>query len=325
MIIFYFININNMSREQANAYLGNMEQVNAARNANTMSGLRQLEQGKITEKAKWLQSQQPKAEIDTLQKEFGVTPDMVTGARGVVKFGKNLKSVGAAMKTMDEAKAVTRAEMIGGKQAGRAAQIMQEALKGGQEATSTVGKIVQPVVEGGKDILRGASTGKGVLTALTTTGEEVGGAAADIAKGASFASKAIEGAGSVAAVATGGLAVGKDIEGLIKGESLGKAMGDNTAERVANVLEIGGSALSFIPGLDVLGGVAAAVGGILDFFGEKSHEAKEKKEKATQDATIDAQNIPTASGPRSAGMASLGMVSNMSRTAETMSHGSGVF
>ena len=314
-----------MAGEQANAYLGNMEQVNAARNANTMSGLRQLEQGKITEKAKWLQDQQPKAEIDALQKEFGVTPDMITGARGVVKFGKNLKSVGSAMKTMDAAKAVTRAELIGGKEAGRAAQIMQEALKGGQEATSVVGKVVQPVFEGGKDILRGASSGKGVLTALTTTGQEVGGAAADIAKGASFASKAIEGAGSVAAVATGSLALGKDIEGLVKGEGLGKAMGDNTAERVANVLEIGGSALSFIPGLDVLGGVAAAAGGILDFFGEKSHAAAEKVAKTTKDATIDAENISTASGPRSAGMASMGMVSNMSRTSDTMSRGSGVF
>ena len=329
--------------EQANAYLGNMEQVNAARNSNTMSGLRQLEQGKINEKAKWLQDHSSKdAPLVSLQKEFGITPDMITGTRGVVKFGKNLKSVGAAMKTAKETAGIARIDLVSGNQAAKSASIMQEALRGGEEATSTMGKIVQPIVEGGKDILRGASSGKGLLTALTTTGQEVGGAAgdlvkagtaaADIAKGAavakagtSLASKAIEGAGSAAAVATGTMAIGKDIEGLVKGKSLGQAMGDNAAERVANVLEIGGSALSFVPGLDVLGGVAAAVGGVLDFFGEKSHTAKVKKEKAAEDATIDAQNISTASGPRSAGMASMGMVSNMSRTTDTMSRGSGVF
>ena len=325
--------------EQANSYLGNLQSINTARNDNTMSSLRQLEQGRVDQKAKWLQGQAPD-DLDELQKQIGISPDALTGARGVIKFGRNLKSVGAGMRAADEAKVISRAALVGGEKAGRSAQILQDALKGGREATSTIGKIVQPIAEGGKDIIRGGSTASGVVTALTSNAAEDADAAAKGLKlgasaagaggeaaaevGASLASKALSGLGGAAAVATGGLAAGKDIEGLIEGKGW-SSFGDNAGEKVANALEIGGSALTFVPGLDVLGGVAAAAGGIIDFFSEKSEAAKKKIATANKMKAINAETVQTPSSTRSVGMASLGMVSNMSRTSDTMSRGAGTF
>ena len=289
-----------MSLSESNSYLGNLQSINASRQQNALSSIRQLEEGKISQKADFAKKQnKAMGTVGALQEEIGISPDAVTGARSVIKLGKNIKDVGSASRTATALRGISA---------------------GATPAASEGGKFVQ----GALDVKEGLSSGSNIGKALTLTKDVLPGVD-EAVEGASLASKALSGLGGAAAIATGGLAAGKDIEGLIDGKGLA-SFGANDAEKVANASEIVGSALSFVPGGEVIGGLIAGVGGIINFFGEKeeTHDKEVAKQKA--DKAIDSEVASIASsGPRSAGMASLGMISNMSKTADVMSSGSGAF
>lgn len=179
-----------------------------------------------------------------------------------------------------------------------------------------IAQVGSDVAQGAKDIKLGASSFEGVGQALVKEASDP----------ISLAGKALGKLAPVADLASGGLNIGADIDGLIKGKSLTEAMGDNSEERWSNALGIAGSALTFIPGADLVGGLLDVTSGILDFFGEKD-EAETKD--AAANAKIDKINkeaTPSMATPISMpGMASLGIISNYSKPQQTLIQGSGVF
>ena len=151
---------------------------------------------------------------------------------------------------------------------------------------------------------------------------EVGSDIADIGKTTTLAGKGIDLLGKAGAglgVVSGVLDAGKDIESAIKGKGL--IAGDNSLQKASNIsgmisggLEATGLALDttgvLAPvglALNVAGGVAGAVSGALDYFGDKKDEKTEatKEKQAVQSvkkptpmpqARIDTAqtNVPTA-------------------------------
>ena len=214
---------------------------------------------------------------------------------------------------------------------------LAEATSGALEESTSLGDKVatmgKQAVAGAKQVLTGTPAQKSI-TQLTSSGEAVGegaeslveGAGKDIEKSASGVAKDIIGKAGAGLSIASGLEIGADdIEGLAKGEGW-NALGDNTEERVSNVLNLAGDVTSVIPGGEILGGILDLAGGIFDFFGEKK-EAKEKQAKAQQLAQQKANQQQPA--PQSAvihpSLATLGIVSNVSHPVAQMITQSGSF
>jgi hypothetical protein len=214
---------------------------------------------------------------------------------------------------------------------------LAEATSGALEESTTLGDKVatmgKQAVAGAKQVLTGTPAQKSI-TQLTSSGEAVGegaeslveGAGRDIEKTASGVAKDIIGKAGAGLSIASGLELGAgDIEGLAKGEGW-NALGDNTEERVSNVLNLAGDVASVVPGGEIIGGLLDLAGGIFDFFGEKK-EAKEKQAQAQQLAQQKAnQQQPT---PQSSvihpSLATLGIVSNVSHPVAQMITQSGSF
>ena len=215
---------------------------------------------------------------------------------------------------------------------------LAEATSGALEESTSLGDKVatmgKQAVAGAKQVLTGTPAQKSI-TQLTSSGEAVSegaeslveGAGKDIAeKTASGVAKDIIGKAGAGLSIASGLEIGADdIEGLAKGKGW-NALGDNTEERVSNVLSLAGDVTSVIPGGEILGGLLDLAGGIFDFFGEKK-EAKEKQAQAQQLAQQKAnQQQPT---PQSSvihpSLATLGIVSNVSHPVAQMITQSGSF
>lgn len=189
--------------------------------------------------------------------------------------------------------------------------------------TARDSKVGQKIAQYGSDVVQGAKDIKTGLSSAENIGEAL---VKEVSDPVSIAGKALAKLAPVADIASGGLNVGEDIDGLIKGESLKQAMGDNSEERWSNALGIAGSALTFIPGADLVGGLFDITSGVLDFFGEKQEAAAKDDEAQHKIDEIKAEKSPSLSVPISTpGMASLGMISNYSKPQNTLIQGSGAF
>lgn len=208
---------------------------------------------------------------------------------------------------------------------------LAEATSGALEESTSLGDKVATIgrqaVAGAKQVLTKAPVQKSISN-LTGDGAEslVKGAGEDIEKTASSTASDILGKAGAGLSIASGLEVGtSDIEGLAKGEGW-NALGDNTEERISNVIGLAGNVASVVPGGEILGGILDLAGGIFDFFGEKK-EAKEKQAKAQQLAQQKAnQQAPT---PQSSAihpsLSTLGIVSNVSHPVAQMISQSGSF
>ncbi len=220
----------------------------------------------------------------------------------------------ASTASQDAAKVAAKTATVGTDQAGFGTKLYRTARD--SSIGQKISQFGSDTVQGAKDIGQGLKTAENVGEALT---KEVG-------ESVSIAGKALEKLAPVADIASGGLNIGEDVDGLIKGKSLKEAMGDNSEERWSNALGIAGSALTFIPGADLVGGLLDITSGVLDFFGEKD-EAEDKDAKANKKITdIQNQATPLMATPISTpGMASLGIISNYSKPQQTLIQGSGAF
>lgn len=181
------------------------------------------------------------------------------------------------------------------------------------QKVATYGK---DIVQGAKDIKTGLSTAESVGKALVATAPE----------SVSTAGKALAKIAPAAEIASGGLNIAEDVKGLVQGKSLSQAMGDNAEERWSNALGIAGSALTFVPGGDILGGILDVTSGVLDFFGEKNEAATKQAAAQQKINNINARATPTQAAPISTpGLASMGIISNFSKPQDTLIRGSGVF
>lgn len=273
--------------------------------------------------------------------QLGLLPELIKGAdetdaavfglKTTLDLGQNLKTIG---KQAREAKSLRQALIETPLEEGHETAVFTRPFTSGEvddapsfisqlgnkiSDTETGQKIAtygKDVVQGAKDIKTGLSSAESVGKALITTAPE----------SVSTAGKALAKIAPMAEIASGGINIAEDVTGLIKGKSLSEAMGDNAEERWSNALGIAGSALTFVPGADILGGLLDVTSGVLDFFGEKD-EAKTKQAAAQQKINnIKNAATPTQSVPISTpGLASMGIISNFSKPQDTLIHGSGVF
>lgn len=171
----------------------------------------------------------------------------------------------------------------------------------------------------------------------TESGAQVGESGAeDLIKGglkegestmASVAGDILGKAGAGLSIASGLELAGKDLTGLAQGKGW-DALGDNTSERIGNVLSLAGDVTSIVPGGEIVGGLLDLAGGAFDYFGEKSENDKINQDiqnkKNEQDS--NEQNKPVAqSNIIHPSLSSLGIVSNVAHPVGQMIAGSGSF
>ena len=206
----------------------------------------------------------------------------------------------AATTTAEEGAQATRAAAQEGAQATGAAaqegaQATRAAVQEGAQATRAA------VKEGTQAVLSGEKT--------------IAGAASDI----------IGKAGAGLSIASGLELGSKDLQGLAEGKGWG-AFGDNTSERVGNILSLAGDVTSVVPGGEIIGGLLDLAGGAFSFFGEKSETDKINAQIDQQNKT---KNHLTPAPPQSniihPSLSTLGIVSNVSHPVAQMIAGSGSF
>lgn len=132
-------------------------------------------------------------------------------------------------------------------------------------------------------------------------------------------------AGAGLSIASGLELAGKDLTGLAQGKGW-DALGDNTAERVGNILNLAGDVTSVIPGGEIVGGLLDLAGGITDYFGEKAENAKiqaQVDQKKNQQNNL--HQAPPQSNVIHPSLSTLGIVSNVSHPVAQMIAGSGSF
>jgi hypothetical protein len=132
-------------------------------------------------------------------------------------------------------------------------------------------------------------------------------------------------AGAGLSIASGLELAGKDLTGLAQGKGWG-ALGDNTSERVGNILSLAGDVTSVVPGGEIVGGLLDLAGGVFDYFGEKSENDKTNAEiKQKQDQQNNLTQAPPQSNVIHPSLSTLGIVSNVSHPVAQMISGSGSF
>ena len=181
----------------------------------------------------------------------------------------------------------------------------------------------------------GATEEAGQTARETEAGAQVGETGAeDLLKGglkegestmASVAGDIIGKAGAGLSIASGLELAGKDLTGLAQGKGW-SAFGDNTAERVGNILNLAGDVTSVIPGGELVGGLLDLAGGITDYFGEKAENDKINDQISQKQRQ---QNNMTQAPPQGnvihPSLSTLGIVSNVSHPVAQMIAGSGSF
>jgi len=142
---------------------------------------------------------------------------------------------------------------------------------------------------------------------------------------ASVAGDIIGKAGAGLSIASGLELAGKDLTGLAQGKGW-SALGDNTSERVGNILSLAGDVTSVIPGGEIVGGLLDLAGGAFDYFGEKSENDKINAQiKQKQDQQNNLHQAPPQSNVIHPSLSTLGIVSNVSHPVAQMISGSGSF
>ena len=266
--------------------------------------------------------------------EYGDEADLGTFTlKQTMDLGSNVRSIGK------EARLATKSGKASAKAARRAlltGPAASESLEGGVRVEDTTGsmgaralraitanKTVQNIGNAGTAAIEGS---KDVVTGLSST-ENIGKAFLKTAEPAiSTAGKQLAKIAPAADLLSGAINVGSDIYGLEQGKSLANAMGSNSEERWSNGLGIAGSALTFIPGLDLVGGALDVGSAVLSYFGEKDEEEAKKKAAAKKEQGIEDAPPPSQALPVSRpGLASLGIVSNFTKPQDTLISGNGVF
>ena len=176
-----------------------------------------------------------------------------------------------------------------------------------------------------------AREGAGATEAGATAGEEAG---EDLLKNglkegestmSSVAGDILGKAGAGLSIASGLELAGKDLTGLAQGKGW-DALGDNTAERVGNILNLAGDVTSVVPGGEIVGGLLDLAGGITDYFGEKAENDKindQISQKQRQQNNL--HQAPPQSNVIHPSLSTLGIVSNVSHPVGQMIAGSGSF
>ena len=160
-------------------------------------------------------------------------------------------------------------------------------------------------------------------------GEDLVRGAGEAAEGtmASAAGEILGKAGAGLSIASGLELGSKDLTGLVQGKGW-DAFGDNTSERVGNILDLAGDVTSIIPGGEIVGGLLDLAGGAFSYFGEKSENDKINEEISNKQKEQDAnnQNKPVPQGNIiHPSLSTLGIVSNVSHPVGQMIAGSGAF
>jgi hypothetical protein len=258
----------------------------------------------------------------------------------------------AATSAVKEGAQAGRAAAQEGAQAGRAA--VQEGAQAGRAAVQEGAQAARTAVQEGVQAARGAVQGavqEGVQAARTAVqgavqegaqaartavqeGVQAGRAAAkEGAQAVLSGEKTIAGAASdIIGKAGAGLSIAsglelgsKDLTGLAEGKGWG-AFGDNTSERVGNILSLAGDVTSVVPGGEIIGGLLDLAGGAFNYFGEKSENDKINAQIDQENKT---KNHLTPTPPQSniihPSLSTLGIVSNVSHPVAQMIAGSGSF
>jgi len=167
--------------------------------------------------------------------------------------------------------------------------------------------------------------GENLASNLGKDASDLGKEGGEVLSQAGRAGKILGAAGAGLSIASGLELGSKDITGLVQGKGWG-ALGDNTEERVGNILDLAGDVTSVIPGGEIVGGLLDLAGGAFSFFGEKS-ENKKLQDQIDQKKTQ--QDNATAPPPQlnviHPSLSSLGIVSNVSHPVGQMIASSGSF
>ncbi len=220
-------------------------------------------------------------------------------------FNTKLSSDAGEQKTSKQEEE-TAGTLEGGKTIKTAGEVVANKLRIGQvegvDYNIAPVRVLDPVssatmpselVAGEKSIQGGMTIGTAGNPVLAS---DIGDAVTDIGKTTGALSKGVDFLGKAGAglgVATGLLDAGKDVMSAVEGKGI--ISGDNNMEKASNVagmisggLEATGLAMdttgALAPlglALNVAGGVAGAVSGALDYFGEKKDEKKVAGQKAT--------------------------------------------
>jgi hypothetical protein len=159
---------------------------------------------------------------------------------------------------------------------------------------------------GAEDLLKGGLK-EGESTMASTAGDILGKAGAGLS------------------IASGLELAGKDLTGLAQGKGW-SALGDNTSERVGNILSLAGDVTSIVPGGELVGGLLDLAGGAFDYFGEKSENDKindQINQKQRQQNNL--HQAPPQGNVIHPSLSTLGIVSNVSHPVAQMIAGSGSF
>lgn len=199
-----------------------------------------------------------------------------------------------------------------------------------EEATQNAGETAG-ATEGGANVgaTEGATAGatEGAASAGENAGETLlkGGLKEGESTMASVAGDIIGKAGAGLSIASGLELASKDLTGLAQGKGW-DALGDNTAERVGNILNLAGDVTSVIPGGEIVGGLLDLAGGITDYFGEKAENDKTNDEISQKKRQQDnLHQAPPQGNVIHPSLSTLGIVSNVSHPVAQMIAGSGSF
>jgi hypothetical protein len=182
----------------------------------------------------------------------------------------------------------------------------EEATQTARETAGATEGGVQAGESAGEDLLKNGLK-EGESTMASTAGDIIGKAGAGLS------------------IASGLELAGKDLTGLAQGKGWG-ALGDNTSERVGNILSLAGDVTSVVPGGEIVGGLLDLAGGAFDYFGEKSENDKindQISQKQRQQKNL--HQAPPQANVIHPSLSTLGIVSNVSHPVAQMIAGSGSF
>jgi len=309
--------LGNLASENVNVEMGNIQKLadfdkKKKDISDTITGLQNKEQGET-------------GKIDLVE-GIPVTVEDVGGVLGTKATYNLYKNAKAMQKTGSLAvEGLESADTLGGQ--------LRNASKFAQAGAKQLLK--PPVTKAAEDVAKTTATTAVQEGAQTVSGAVQEGAQAVKTAGqtvlagektiSSVASDIIGKAGAGLSIASGLELGSKDLQGLAEGKGWG-AFGDNTSERVGNILSLAGDVTSVVPGGEIIGGLLDLAGGAFNWFGEKSENDKINAQIDQQNKT---KNSLTPAPPQSnvihPSLSTLGIVSNVSHPVAQMIAGSGSF
>ena len=311
--------LGNLASENVNVEMGNIQKLadfdkKKKDISDTITGLQNKEQGET-------------GKIDLVE-GIPVTVEDVGGVLGTKATYNLYKNAKAMQKTGSLAvEGLESADTLGGQlrnaskfaQAGAKQLLKPPVTKAAEDVAKTATTTATTAAEGAQAVSGAAQEG---AQAVKTTGQAVLAGEKTIA---SAASDIIGKAGAGLSIASGLELGSKDLQGLAEGKGWG-AFGDNTSERIGNILSLAGDVTSVVPGGEIIGGLLDLAGGAFNWFGEKSENDKINAQIDQQNKT---KNSLTPAPPQSnvihPSLSTLGIVSNVSHPVAQMIAGSGSF